>query len=248
MQRYFLQDMLDKQCIVFEDEHYHHIVRVMRMKVGDRVYVVLPDESTVVVELSEITESCVRTKWIEDVLISSEMPIQVTVALGIPKGDKLDWVVQKTTELGAFAIQPFESDWSVVKWDFKKKEKKKERLQKIAREAAEQSHRSHVPIVHDVLSFQKLLHTFSQYTHVLVAYEESAKTQEKQQFRQIISTLNPKDKVLIIFGSEGGLSDSEIKQLVDKQAILCGLGPRIMRAETAPMYVLAACSYELELR
>lgn len=247
MQRYFLNDMMDKKQIVFTGEHYHHIVRVMRMKVGERVYVVLPDVLTCIVELVAITPDEVLTQWIEDVDMQMELPVHITIALGLPKGDKLDWIVQKTTELGVCAIQPFESERSVVKWEVKKKEKKQLRLQKIAQEAAEQSHRTCIPKIKNILTFKQLLTHLAQYTYVLVAYEESAKTKEMTQFKSILSKLKPNDTLLMIFGSEGGFSEQEIQQLVSHQAILCGLGPRIMRAETAPIYALAACSYQLEL-
>ncbi len=107
------------------------------------------------------------------------MPLQVTIASGYPKGDKLDLIVQKGTELGAAAFIGFPAQTSVVKWDQKKLQKKQQRLQKIAQEAAEQSQRQIAPAITLLDNAKAFWQSLSQYDAVLVAYEESAK-QEKQ--------------------------------------------------------------------
>lgn len=246
MQRYFVKSC-DKDTIIFSPEQYHHIARVMRMKVGDMFYVVLQTQETGKVQIDVIEDEQIAVSWIETVAHVTEMPVKVTIACGLPKGDKLEWIVQKATELGVHAIQPLETKWSVVKWDAKKKDKKQERLQKIAQEAAEQSHRQVVPFVHEVQTLSRVLQDKSVYTHIMVAYEESAKQSEKSSFKSLVSSLSPGDHVLAVFGAEGGLDPSEVALLIENGARSCGLGPRIMRAETAPLYVLSAISYYLEL-
>lgn len=247
MQRYFLNEQTDKEHITFQGEDYHHMVRVMRMQQADECLVVLGDRQVGRVRIREITETVVYADWIETIEKTVELPVNVTIACGLPKGDKLDWITQKVTELGAYAIQPFESSWSVVRWEAKKQEKKRQRLQKIAKEAAEQSHRVHIPTVEQLLSFNQFVQKCRQYDKVLVAYEEDGKQQEKTAFKTAIKQVKPEDNILIVFGSEGGLSPQEINQLIACGAQTCGLGPRIMRAETAPLYVLSVLSYELEL-
>lgn len=247
MQRYFVESS-DKSHITFSKEQTHHMLKVMRMSVGTCCYVVLKNSEAGIVEISAIENDTVYVKWIEDDKEHRELPISVTIACGLPKGDKLELITQKATELGVHCIIPLVTDWSITKWDNKKAVKKVERLQKIALEAAEQSHRTTVPVVTALSDTQSIIKTFKQYTHVLVAYEETAKTGEKNQFKQVIQTMKQGESLLIIFGSEGGLSSKEIDLFLQNGAVCCGLGPRIMRAETAPLYALSAISYEMELK
>lgn len=245
MQRYFIDD-INEQNIVLSGEHYHHIVRVMRMKQGDTFYVVLKNQRTLLVEITHILDDTVMATCIQEDTRLKEMPIHVTIACGLPKGDKLEWIVQKATELGASAYIPFESKRSIVKWDAKKRDKKIDRLQKIAQEAAEQSHRTYVPQVKALASFEQLVQSMNDYTHIIIAYEEEAKQANHKSLSHFFQTLQAQDKVLAIFGCEGGLADEEVRAFVQKGALTCSLGPRILRAETAPLYFLSALSYYTE--
>lgn len=245
MQRYFVESR-EKSNIQFTIDQEKHILKVMRMRKGDCFYVVLLDDVVGKVEI--ISVSPLQVVWKEDVETTVELPVAVTIACGLPKGDKLEWIVQKATELGVQDIVPLETTYSVVKWDAKKSDKKIERLQKIAAEAAEQSHRSRVPKVCSVMTIKSLAMLFEHYTHVLLAYEESAKQAEQHQFKAVISQLKHDDKLLMIFGSEGGLSPEEVAFFEEKGAKCCALGPRILRTETAPLYALSAISYAVELK
>ncbi|MBP2099411.1 16S rRNA (uracil(1498)-N(3))-methyltransferase [Enterococcus rivorum] len=248
MQRYFLKEPYEpKEYYEIKDENYHHIVRVMRMSVGERNFLVFNDGIAILAEIITISEESVELKEISKESMEKEMPVQVTVACGFPKGDKLEWIVQKGTELGAHQFIGFPAKTSVVKWDHKKRENKAKRLQKIATEAAEQSHRQIVPQVHLFDKEQALIDGFPKYSQVIVAYEESAKQGEKGNFAKVLTALGTGDNVLVIVGPEGGFSEAEITDFQNAGAILCGLGPRILRAETAPLYVLSAISYQLEL-
>lgn len=247
MQRYFI-DSTTTENLVLDKEQTHHVLRVMRMRVGDKIELVLSNQRAGVAEIVAIDNDNVSLQWIADDTTTKELPVYVTLACGLTKGDKLEWVVQKGTELGASAFLPLETAWSVVKWEAKKVGKKVERLQKIAQEAAEQSHRNVVPVVQELCHVSQLVNSFEQYDVVLVAYEEEAKQGEVSALKHVINTLKLRNKVLVIFGSEGGLSPKEVEQFVQHGAVLCGLGPRILRAETAPLYLLSALSYALELQ
>ncbi|MFL2106403.1 16S rRNA (uracil(1498)-N(3))-methyltransferase [Desemzia sp. FAM 23991] len=251
MQRYFLTEQpSDYQTaeIIVQDEQYHHMIRVMRMKEKEQVILVLPDHKAFKAEIAQVLEDEVHLKWVADETQSKELPARITIASGLPKGDKLEWIVQKGTELGANAFLPFKSEYAIVKWDQKKAAKKQERLSKIAQEAAEQAHRTKVPEVKAVATFTELLQQSAEYDFCLVAYEENAKNGEMQNFRSTLSQLNPDDTVLIVFGPEGGLSPNEISQLEERNFTVCSLGPRILRTETAPLYALAAISFAMELK
>ena len=177
----------------------------------------------------------------------TELPIEVTIAQGLPKGDKFEWVIQKATECGASEFIPLEMERSVVKLDARKAGKKIERWNKIAKEAAEQSHRQMVPNVTSVQTLKQLLANASQYDICLFAYEETAKQGELAQLKQTLSTIENYKKLLVIVGPEGGISEKEETILLESGFKPCALGPRILRTETAPIYILSAISYALEL-
>lgn len=248
MQRYFLTEPYEsKEHYVLTGENYHHIVRVMRMTPEQKVFLAFSDRLAIIAEITEITEEAVYLTEISKEQAEKELPVNVTIACGYPKGDKLEWIVQKGTELGSHKFIGFPAKTSVVKWDHKKIAKKAERLKKIATEAAEQSHRQFAPDIVLLEKEQQLIEAFAGYDKVLVAYEESAKDGERSRFATALSMLARGESILVIFGPEGGFSPAEIESFQKHGGILCGLGPRILRAETAPLYVLSAISYQFEL-
>ncbi|KIL44457.1 16S rRNA (uracil(1498)-N(3))-methyltransferase [Jeotgalibacillus soli] len=248
MQRYFVNHAPDDQgrfSILGED--VHHIQRVMRMKQGETLYAVFPDETSVIAIIEELTDDAVSCaiKSVEEK--STELPLRITIAHGLPKSDKLELVIQKATELGAHSFMPFIAERSIVKWDTKKGDKKVDRWNKIAKEAAEQSHRHRQPNVFTPQSFKELLEKVKTFDFVVVAYEEEAKIGEKSLFAKTLNTAMDHQSMLIIIGPEGGLTADEVTRLEEKGAVKCAFGPRILRTETAPLYALAAISYHFEL-
>ncbi|RUL57056.1 16S rRNA (uracil(1498)-N(3))-methyltransferase [Lysinibacillus antri] len=247
MQRYFVDEPFTNQNeLTISGENAKHILRVMRMEVGEPI-VVVQQGTAYICEIIQ-TGQDVIVKQTGETLSSPEMPIQVTIACGLPKGDKLDLITQKGTELGMYALIPFAAERSVVKWDDKKGEKKTERLQKIAKEAAEQSHRTLIPEIHNPITFKQLLTTVSNYDAIFIADEEDAKSDVRTRFADKLKKVydNELKSILLIFGPEGGISRKEASSLIEAGGQTMSLGPRILRAETAPLYALAAISYEFE--
>ncbi|WP_100372239.1 16S rRNA (uracil(1498)-N(3))-methyltransferase [Bacillus sp. FJAT-45037] len=248
MQRYFVnKDQMLQATVTVTGDDVKHIARVMRMQAGDEIICSNNAGRTVRASIQHVTETLVTCDIVEELEPKTELPIRVTVAQGLPKGDKLELLAQKGTELGVNHIQPFAASRSIVKWEAKKAKKKVERLEKIAKEAAEQSYREKIPSVAESISFAQLVQQVKNYTHTVVAYEESAKSGEASALSNVLNTVKEGDSLLVIVGPEGGLSETEATELTAAGAVLCGLGPRIIRTETAPLYVLAAISYHLEL-
>lgn len=248
MQRYFTNEIYKEQSSYrISGEAYHHIVHVMRMKKGSKFYLVFSNHVTIQAEITAVNDREVIVKEIAKEKQEKELPLAVTIACGYSKGNKFDWLVQKATELGAAEFIGFPAETSVVKWDQKKLAKKQQRLTKITQEAAEQSQRNVLPDVTLLASIEELLTSFPQFDHILVAYEESAKQDETAALARLLQKIQANSRVLAIFGPEGGFSKKEIATFTQNQALLCGLGPRILRAETAPLYLLSAISYHLEL-
>lgn len=244
MQRYFV-DSLDYPTAVITGDDARHIERVMRMKENDQV-IIVADKKAYVASITSLGDVGVTVQVQAAVEREVELPVDVTIACGLPKGDKLDLVIQKATELGMTGFIPFEADRSIVKWEAKKWTKKQERFEKIAKEAAEQSHRTVIPHVHSLLSFKDLVKVSETFDVVLICDEEEAKKSERIRFADHIKTVYDNKSILLVFGPEGGLARHEVERLVENGASAVTLGPRILRAETAPLYALAAISYEYE--
>ena len=245
MQQYFVKGLPVSPVTIEDKETSKHMFQVMRLKEDDEVTLVFDDG---IKRLARVVNVEVRQlELIEELVDNVELPVQVTIASGFPKGDKLEFITQKVTELGASQIWAFPADWSVAKWDGKKLGKKVKKLEKISLGAAEQSKRNLVPSITLFEKKSDFLAQLDQFDRIVVAYEESAKKGEAAALLQAVTGLEKRAKLLFIFGPEGGLSPTEIESFEEKGAVLAGLGPRILRAETAPLYALSAISVLLEL-
>lgn len=248
MQRYFIAEKYSEGNLPpLTGEVYHHIAHVMRLTEGKQIYAVFSDQVSILAEITDISDAEIYIRELSKEKMDKELPVQVTIAGGYPKGDKLEWIIQKGTELGAHSFIGFPALASVVKWDKKKLEKKHQRFEKIAREAAEQSHRQWCPKIQLFADQRKLLAVMKDYDVILIAYEEAAKENERANLAKALENVKPGERLLAVFGPEGGLAPEEVRQFQENGGILCGLGPRILRTETAPLYLLSAVSYALEL-
>ena len=248
MQRYFVNKerfLADEVTIVGDD--VKHIQRVLRMDVGENIICSNNDTRVAVCKITAISSEEVKASIQEELQISNELPVQVTIAQGLPKGDKLDYIIQKGTELGATRFIPLSLSRSIVKWDENKEGKKVGRLEKIAKEAAEQSHRSRIPEVERSTSLMEMIKNSANYDHKIFAYEESAKIGQHEGLSDVLNNIKTGESLLVIIGPEGGLSKEEVELLENNGFIRTSFGPRILRTETAPLYLLSAVSYHLEL-
>lgn len=247
MQRYFVDEPPSEGGIfLITGDNARHIEKVMRMTAGEEIIVVFEGIAHIC-EIEEVGTE-ILAKPTGRTVPSPEMPVQITIACGLPKGDKLELIAQKGTELGMYACIPFAAERSIVKWDEKKGRKNQERLQKIAQEAAEQSHRTHIPSIKMPFSFKQLLAALPDYDVVFLADEEDAKAEKRTRFADQLKKVydNESKSILCIFGPEGGISRQEAEALTAAGAQIMSLGPRILRTETAPLYALSAISYEFE--
>ena len=247
MQRYFINQVVQsvgEKISVLKDQE-HHMVKVMRMNIEESCEVVDEKEQLYIAKITQL--SPLELTIVEYKEQNVELPIDVMIFVGLSKGDKLETIVQKATELGVHTIVPVEMKRNMVKWTKDKSQKKIERLQKIAQEAAEQSHRLHIPKVLELMTLKESVVLAKQSTKALVAFEEVAKEGEAAVFVQTLTSLQKGDSIAFYFGPEGGFDIQEIDYLNRQEIHSCALGPRILRAETAPMYALAAVSYHFEL-
>lgn len=247
MQQYFYSDILQiGDHFQLNDDDFHHIINVMRLKNQDEIHVVDAERQTYRCQLHSISDKEWELEVLEQVHFERELPVNVIVACGLSKNDKLDWIVQKATETGMTEFIPLVLKRDVVKWDPKKAQKRVERLQRIAKEAAQQSKREVIPYVHNLMTLQEMAEIIKA-NHRWVMYEDTAKSGQHGALKTAFESVKPTDIIIAVFGSEGGFDPSEIQYLSEQNYLSCSLGPRILRAETAPIYLLSALSYQLEL-
>lgn len=247
MQRYFVPSTsFHNNEVVIKGDDVHHIVRVMRSNIGDHIICNHENGQAARCRITNLNEKAVYAnieEWLDE---SAELPINVTIAQGIPKGDKFELILQKGTELGAEAFIPFQAERSVSVWDQKKAEKKLKRFEKIVKEASEQSHRNKVPHIKNPMTIKTLIESSQSFDVKIFAYEEEAKVENFQSFGTIVNKLLPDQSLLVCIGPEGGFSSQEAALLKDSDFFPVRLGPRILRTETAALYVLASVSYHFE--
>lgn len=173
VQRYFVsQEQFKGDTVEITGEDARHIAKVMRSKEGDTFIVSDGREREALVEIRSIDQGVVTTAVVEMLAMTQEPRVKVTIAQSLPKGDKMETVIQKCTEIGAAAFVPFLSERTIVQYDAKKEEKRIVRWSKIAKEAAEQSHRNRVPEVGYPIHWKNLLASFSAYDAVYFCYEK----------------------------------------------------------------------------
>jgi 16S rRNA (uracil1498-N3)-methyltransferase len=206
-----------------------HIVKALRMKPGNPLQLIAA-ERLYGAEITIAEEDGVQVRIVRE-LPSPEPAIRVSLVQGLPKGDKLEWIVQKATELGVYRIQPVEMERSIARIT-DKDEKKRERLSRIALEAAKQAGRAHVPRVLPAKRFADVLKDLR--GSVYVAWE----AEDMLRLSAAVAADRPEEITLVI-GPEGGISAEEIAQLTTAGARAVTLGRRILRTETAGVCALA---------
>lgn len=234
MQRYFISpSQIDSSQIRLTGEEVHHIKNVMRSHPGDSFICCDGLGTDYLVKIQEISAKEILCQIVDTTPSQGEPRTKVTIAQSLPKGDKLEWILQKGTEIGAVRFLPFTSERTVVKIDARKAEKKRERWERIVKEAAEQAHRGTIPEVTPPLSWQELLKQVELAETAWIAYEKGGDSLA-QSLAQSAA-----DEILLIIGPEGGFTQAEVEQAQTAGATPITLGPRILRTETAPLTALS---------
>lgn len=232
MQRYFAKDYNDK--LILRDSDIHHIKNVMRMKVDDKIEVVF-DNKLYICNIDMLDPFSLTI--CDTILEENRLNLDVTVAIGLVKEQKFDLILQKLTELGVNTIIPLNMERSIVKLDNKKFEKKRVRWESICKEASEQSKRTDIPVITDIMSLKELVKL--EYDIRLVA-----STKEKNKMLDYyLQNVNKCAKIIVVVGPEGGISDREELFLNDNNFNSVSFGNLIFRVETAAIYVASILNY-----
>lgn len=238
MRRFFVADVVEDK-IKIDGSDAHHIRRVLRYKLGDKLIVV--DGSGKVMEafIIEISDEMVIAEVKEVLDNNTESPIELILAQCLPKGDKMDLVVQKAVELGVSTIYPIVSENCVVKYDEKKKMARQIKWQKIADEAAKQCGRTILPTVESVTELKIFLENIDSNLEALMCYEGEAEEPIKKILAESLA-----NRFLVLIGPEGGFTKNEVEICQKAGLKIATLGKRILRTETAAIAASAIVMYE----
>ena len=241
MHRFFADaSCIDDNVITVTGDDVQHISRVLRLKCGDCIEICDMCGTDYLCTVSSVSKTAVTANIIKKMPNSSESNLNITLYQGIPKGDKLDFIIQKSVELGAKRIVPVIMQRTVVK--FKNAALKTERQRKIAAEAAKQSKRGIIPKVSSPISFDEMIDEIKNSAALsILAYEN----EEQTDIKSVLKNNGDMTDINIIIGPEGGFEDDEIKSAKEANINIVTLGPRILRCETAPVAVISAAMYEL---
>ena len=231
---------LEQSTCIIEGEDVKHISRVLRCKENDKLEVCDMDNNEYICEIREINKDNILLDIIEKVNIKRESSLKVKLYQGMPKGTKMELILQKLTEIGVDEIVLVQTKRSVTKIDNKKEDKKIERWERIIYEAAKQSKRGKIPTLRGVLSFKEALKDMENNDLNLCPYENERTISIKECLKDVnASTIG------IFVGPEGGFEEDEIEKIQDMDGKVVSLGPRILRTETASVVASSIVLYEL---
>ncbi len=224
----------------------HHISRSLRMAVGEHITVSDKEKYEYDCVLQEFNDTYVKAVIINKYISDVELPIRIHLYQALPKGEKLDFIIQKSVECGVFDVTPFESERCIAKVKPDAEQKKTERRNKIALEAAKQCGRGLIPKINPTVSFDKMLELASYSDAILFCYEGHGTKPMGCVVKELRDTTSLSD-ISVIIGSEGGFSPEEAVRAEQSGFLMIGLGKRILRAETAAIMALSSLVYEFEL-
>lgn len=233
MQRYFVKEKKDNRFIL-EQSDIHHIKNVMRNNNNDKIEVVY-DKKTFICNIDNINDCSLSI--VEELEENNELDIELVVVCSLVKEQKMDLILQKLTELGVSKIIPLKTERSIVKIDEKRESKKLVRWQAICKEASEQAKRNNVPIVTDVYTVKDLIKEESDIKLL-------CSVNEKNNFiNNYLQNYENCAKMIVVIGPEGGFSDKEEEFLVSNGYDKVSLGNRVLRVETATIYVASIINF-----
>lgn len=247
MPRFFVEnDNIKDNIITLYGDDARHISRVLRSKPGDMLTVCDGTGNDYEAEITEISEDNIKLEIKKTTFTESEPMVKITLFQGLPKGEKMELIIQKCVELGVFSIIPVNTERCIVKLDAKKEKKKIERWQKISESAAKQSGRGIIPEIGNVITFSEALKKAADMDMAMIPYELEQDRGIKA-FLDEYKKFENKKTLGIFIGPEGGFSAEEIEKAVSSGVVPVTLGKRILRTETAGLTAVANTLFYLDM-
>ena len=253
MPKFFIkEEQIKEDKIIIKGQDVNHIKKVLRAKIGEELQICNSNNGeNFLCDIENINSEEILCKIKQKIEEKVESNIEVTIFQGLPKADKMEYIIQKSVELGVYDITPVEMKRCVVKIDEKDKNKKTERWQKISEVASKQCGRDIIPKINNIINVKNICDFIKKYDIVLVAYENEKENTLKKQLKNLKECISldakSKVKIGIIIGPEGGLEEKDVEILKENGAQIITLGKRILRTETVALNVLSVIMYELEI-
>lgn len=242
------EHMTDREVLI-DGPDVNHIKNVLRMKTGEKILVSDGNGKNCYCAIAELGGKEVRGAVLSDPVEDTELPARVTLFQGLPKSDKMELIIQKAVELGVHEIVPVDTMRTVVRLDSKKEEAKIKRWNSISESAAKQSGRLIIPKVLPVMKLKAALDFCGSFELKIIPYEESELLDcagGMERTRTLIGGLKPGQRAAVFIGPEGGFDEEEVALARLNGVWPVTLGKRILRTETAGLFVLSAIGYTLE--
>ena len=230
MQRY----MVDNKDLQLDIDDKRHIINVMRMNIGE-IFEIVYNKIVYTCKITEINKKDVKYEVINKLEIKDNSKVKVIIGCSLIKEQKMDYLLQKATELGVSEIIPIISERTIVKV---KNDNKMSRWSKILKEASEQSFRNYIPKIHEIIDLKDIINYNADIKLVCDTKEMS------KNIKKVLQDNKKSDTILIVVGPEGGLTEKEVDYLKNNGFIGVSLGENILRAETVPLYLLSIINYE----
>lgn len=244
MYHFFVDDNnISEKEIIITGQDVNHIKNVLRLRENDKILISNGHGSDFYCIISEIDNDEIVTSIESRLEESNELPSKIYLFQGLPKNDKMELIIQKAVELGAYEIIPVAMKNCVVKLDSKKEASKLKRWEAISESAAKQSKRCIIPNIHRVLTYKEAVEYAAELDITIVPYENQKGIEET---RRVVNGIEPGQSIGIFIGPEGGFDDKEIEYAMSKSFIPLTLGRRILRTETAGLAMLSILMYNLD--
>lgn len=232
-------------CVIGQD--VNHITNVLRLNINDKLDICdTSSKQNYICKIVKIYKEKIECKIIEKNEKTTEADIELTMYQGIPKGEKMELIIQKSTELGVKNIVPVKMVRCIAKIESKNETKKLSRWQKIAEVAAKQSGRDIIPKIENIVSIKELCSEIKNYDIVLVAYEGEHINKLRNELKNLKHLEKENMRIAVVIGPEGGIEKKEINALKNSGAKIITLGKRILRTETVCLTLASIIMYELE--
>ncbi|RJQ22803.1 MAG: 16S rRNA (uracil(1498)-N(3))-methyltransferase [Nitrospiraceae bacterium] len=238
MTRLFLPaEMLSEEKIVITGEQARYLSLVLRIRPGNRLIIFDGSTYKYICKVLHVHKKEITAVMVNKEPYTAESPLSITLAQGLPKSDRMDLIIQKSTELGVKKIVPLITGRSQVRHTAKT-----DRWRKIALAASQQCGREKITGIDDPVEFEKFLYNppFPLFSGIIFSEE-----QKEQNLKRILAGLKDVENIVLLIGPEGGFSEEETEAAVGKGFITASLGPRILRTETAPLSAISIIQYEL---
>ena len=244
MYRFFIEaGQICDSVLHITGEDVNHIRNVLRMHPGEQIEAVDEDRSVSLCRISKILPDEILADVLETREADTELQNEITLYMGLPKGDKMELIIQKAVELGVSRIVPVSMKRSIVKLDAKKAKARVTRWQSIAQAAAKQSKRSIIPKVGEIETMNGALEEAKGLDVILLPYENALNVGFT---KNVIRQIRPGQSIGVFIGPEGGFDSREVEAAEENGAKILTLGKRILRTETAAISMLSILMYELE--